>query len=80
MASKIFESALEGYMRFAAVLLNKAFRFSSYRYGQPFGSQANITGGKYRLDYHYWFGTLLIRWPVCLLLRRYLGIWWKRKR
>jgi hypothetical protein len=30
------------------LLLNKGLAsFSSYRYGQPFGSQANITGGKY---------------------------------
>jgi hypothetical protein len=45
---QIFRS-LEGEVyEFAAVflLLNKAFRqLSSYRYGQPFGSQANITGG-----------------------------------
>jgi hypothetical protein len=50
MASKYLGLWKGEVYEFAAVflLLNKGLSsFSSYRYGQPFGSQANITGGKY---------------------------------
>jgi hypothetical protein len=52
MASKIFR-VFEG-VRYMNLLryfyIERPFAsFSSYRYGQPFGSQANITGGKYPL-------------------------------
>jgi hypothetical protein len=48
---------------FAAVffIIEKAFAsFSSYRYGQPFGSQANITGGKYPPGVITGFGSTLL--------------------